>query len=170
LTDSPTGSPTAKCLEFHTADFANSGDTGGWTLGSNAGWSSKYAGSIHLKDDAASSYIEKEFTQNDIGRMQDHGEVTLTFDFCTVSFEDNDQFAIQFSVDNGPFYTFAEYEKGPDFNNGCVSGQSQRFFLPGGSTLLKVRFVGGKMSHYDHLYIHNIAMNWCQGEFVKAFV
>eukprot|EP00522_Entomoneis_paludosa_P002711 CAMPEP_0172473096 /NCGR_PEP_ID=MMETSP1065-20121228/68676_1 /TAXON_ID=265537 /ORGANISM="Amphiprora paludosa, Strain CCMP125" /LENGTH=1381 /DNA_ID=CAMNT_0013231265 /DNA_START=638 /DNA_END=4783 /DNA_ORIENTATION=+ len=164
-----TATPTGDCVEFHTADFSSSTDMDGWSSGVADPHSDKYGGSLLIKDSVTSSYIEQEFDQNDIGNMQDHSEVTVFLEYCAESMEAGDAFYVQFSIDGGPFYTFGEFEQGPDFNNDC-GHLSENFFLPAGSTTVKIRIAGGSLSQWDYLYIKNVSLFWCQASCIEKTV
>eukprot|EP00522_Entomoneis_paludosa_P006012 CAMPEP_0172440164 /NCGR_PEP_ID=MMETSP1065-20121228/892_1 /TAXON_ID=265537 /ORGANISM="Amphiprora paludosa, Strain CCMP125" /LENGTH=1410 /DNA_ID=CAMNT_0013188947 /DNA_START=89 /DNA_END=4321 /DNA_ORIENTATION=- len=164
-----TATPTGDCVEFHKADFSSASDMDGWTSGMATPHSTKYGGSLLLKDSTSSSYIEQEFDESDIGNMQYHSEVSFLLEYCAESMEDGDSFTLQFAVDGGPFYTFAEFEAGPDFSNDC-GVVSQNFFLPAGSTTVKVRIVGGDMTQNDFLYIKNLSLFWCQASCIDKTV
>eukprot|EP00522_Entomoneis_paludosa_P004952 CAMPEP_0172471626 /NCGR_PEP_ID=MMETSP1065-20121228/67914_1 /TAXON_ID=265537 /ORGANISM="Amphiprora paludosa, Strain CCMP125" /LENGTH=378 /DNA_ID=CAMNT_0013229731 /DNA_START=23 /DNA_END=1156 /DNA_ORIENTATION=- len=157
-----TSEPTTQCVLLDDQDFSNG--LGGWSLGSNANLVEDYDWSIRIKDkDQSSSHMTQHFDQSDIGNMDTHSEITVTFDFCAESMESTDKFYMQFAIDDGDFYNFAEYESGKDFSNGgCMYGLTESFFLPGGSKSVDIRFQGGDMSNQDRVFISKVKVDWCR--------
>jgi len=161
-----TSTPTSECVKLDIADFSAASDLDGWSLGDDAAWSSEFGGSIQVKDyQSSSSYIEKQFS----GNMDKHSEVSIFLDFCAPNMDTHDIFEMQFSVDSGPYYTFAEQEKGPDFERGCGIAR-QSFFLPSGASSLKIRILGGPLSQQDDLYIRGLSLHLCDAACIEKKV
>lgn len=157
-----TSAPSCSYITINSNNFDAS--LGIWTDGgtdcarvNNATYASSPTYSMELRDNTTTSLMSTT-SQN----LTTYTELTVTFSYVSVSFENGEDFWVQISTNGGSTYTTkATYAAGTHFTNG-VRGYGSVVIAGPFTSNTRLRFRADASADDDKLYIDDVVITGCQ--------
>ncbi|MEX1188790.1 MAG: T9SS type A sorting domain-containing protein [Bacteroidia bacterium] len=125
-------------------------------LVSNSSYATSGSGVLQLRDNSGdqSSMFTNDFD------LSGYSELTVSFNFTTVSFENNEDFFLEYSLGGGVYTPLVAYQQGNNTQNGVT--YSDEVIIPGPfSSTTSIRFRCDASSNSDWVYIDDAVIAGC---------
>jgi hypothetical protein len=123
---------------------------------SNSSYASSGSFSMQLRDNSG---VASSMTTDAID-LSGYSELTVSFSFVTVSFENNEDFFLEYSLDGGVYSILASYQQGNNTQNGVA--YTDAVVIPGPFTSnTSIRFRCDASGNSDWVYIDDVVISGC---------
>ena len=125
-------------------------------LVTNSTYSTSGSRSMELRDNSG---VASSMTTDDID-LTGYSELTVSFNFVTVSFENNEDFFLEYSLGGGVYSILAAYQQGNNTQNGVAYSDAVVIQGPFTSTT-SIRFRCDASNNSDWVYIDDVVISGC---------